>query len=375
MTSKERTLKAIKKEKLDRLPATPDFSYLFPLRLSGLTTWDVWGPKPSVPIWEIRLEAFKKFELDAWIIAELNPESAVEKEERIIHQDEKQIKVKYIYHTKKGDLTEVMVYPKYDAYWQTEYLIKDLDKDLKKIEELLDYEPKKSLKVEAVKEVVKGVGNYGIVFVFCEVPLNWWFCVRDNTQAILDIHDHFDLLEDLWKKYEEKIIERVKIVCSAGVDLIYTGGSATSLSVISPLWYEKYVYPSLKRITDTAHSLGTMVCAQVNGRCNKILEFVKQAGCDCIEPLEKPPLGDVDIGEAKTRIGKRVCLKGNVDPVNTLLKGSPKDVENEISEIINKAGEGGGFIVSTGDQVPRDTPFENIKAFKDAVEKYGKQEG
>ena len=64
---------------------------------------------------------------------------------------------------------------------------------------------------------------------------------------------------------------------------------------------------------------------------------------------------------------------GNVDPVNTLLKGTSEDVDGEIRRIIETAGEDSGLIVSTSDQVARDTPVQNIEAFRNAVRIYGKK--
>ena len=94
--------------------------------------------------------------------------------------------------------------------------------------------------------------------------------------------------------------------------------------------------------------------------------MLKEADMDCTFPLERPPLGDVNIADAKRRIGDRLCLMGNVDPVNTLLHGTPADVEREVREIIEDAGPI-GLIVSTSDQTARDTPPANLEAFRRGV--------
>jgi uroporphyrinogen decarboxylase len=41
-------------------------------------------------------------------------------------------------------------------------------------------------------------------------------------------------------------------------------------------------------------------------------------------------------------------------------------------ECIEAAKDGGGYVLSTGDQVGRDTPDENIFAIVKATRKYGK---
>jgi len=373
MTSKERLLGAIHRKPLDRLPASPDFCYLFPMRLSGLSTWDIWGPHPSVPIWKVRIEAFRKFDLDGWIVAELGRRSAVEVEEKIEARDDERISVRYTYHTRKGDLSEVITYPKYDAAWITEFLIKDLDRDLPRWMEVLDYDPAATIDRSKITETVEGVGEDGVVFAWCDPPLNRWFELRSYEAGLYDIIDKADALKEVWSRHQELMLAQIKVCAEAGVDLIFTGGSFTSISIISPAWFERYVVPDVSEIVRVSHECGVPCEMMIDGKCNEVLELIAATGADVIENLEKPPLGNVNLADAKRRIGDRLCLKGNVDPVNTMLRGTPEDVEREVREVIETAGAGGGLIVSTCDQIPRDTPYENIVAFRDAVEKYGRE--
>ncbi len=70
-------------------------------------------------------------------------------------------------------------------------------------------------------------------------------------------------------------------------------------------------------------------------------------------------------------VGERVCIQGNIDPVSIFLNGKPSDVERKARECIEKAAKGGGFILSSGDEVPLNAPFENVKAMVSAAKKYG----
>jgi uroporphyrinogen decarboxylase len=51
---------------------------------------------------------------------------------------------------------------------------------------------------------------------------------------------------------------------------------------------------------------------------------------------------------------------------------SPGHVRQAARQAISDAGEDGKFILSTGNQCPRDTPFENIHAMMEAAESYGR---
>ena len=53
-----------------------------------------------------------------------------------------------------------------------------------------------------------------------------------------------------------------------------------------------------------------------------------------------------DIGEARARVGDKVCLQGNMDP--TLLNASPERIRTEVGQILSSFGEGSGHVFNLG---------------------------
>ena len=80
----------------------------------------------------------------------------------------------------------------------------------------------------------------------------------------------------------------------------------------------------------------------------------------------------LSLGEAKALLGSQLCLKGNLDPVKALLQGTPEEVEEAGRRCIAEVGAGGGFILSPGCEVPRDTPPANLQALVDTATAYGR---
>ncbi|MCX7825796.1 MAG: hypothetical protein N2689_09590 [Verrucomicrobiae bacterium] len=71
----------------------------------------------------------------------------------------------------------------------------------------------------------------------------------------------------------------------------------------------------------------------------------------------------IDMVDARQVVGQRCCLSGNVNPIRTLMRGTPDDVRAEVRRIIEKVSVHGGHIMCSGEMVPRDTPEVNIRAF------------
>lgn len=81
---------------------------------------------------------------------------------------------------------------------------------------------------------------------------------------------------------------------------------------------------------------------------------------------------EVDAGEAKRRIGDKMCLLGNVPPLEVLAKGTPFDVKLACKKCILRAAPHGGYVLSAGGELVRGTPPENIEAMVKAAKEYGR---
>jgi uroporphyrinogen decarboxylase len=93
---------------------------------------------------------------------------------------------------------------------------------------------------------------------------------------------------------------------------------------------------------------------------------------DVMEPLEEPPGGDVDIAEIRKRYGGKICMKGNINTFEFMLRATPEQVEEKAKRLIDDCAADGGFILSTGDQCGRDTPDANIFKLVEVARSYGK---
>jgi uroporphyrinogen decarboxylase len=71
----------------------------------------------------------------------------------------------------------------------------------------------------------------------------------------------------------------------------------------------------------------------------------------------------IQLTEARKAVGRRACLSGNVDPILTLMNGTPEAVRADVRRILQTISLQGGHLLCSGEMVPRATPEANVRAF------------
>jgi len=167
-------------------------------------------------------------------------------------------------------------------------------------------------------------------------------------------------------------IEMAREVARRGVDFVFTGDDYASADgpFMSPAMFREFLYPGLKRVMGAFRELGLPVIKHSDGNIRPLLDMILESGIDCLDPID--PMGGLDIGEFKRLYGDRIALKGNVNCAQTLVFGSEKDVVEETREVIRKAGEGGGLIVSSSNSIHSSVKPGNYLAMWNAIRMYGR---
>ena len=160
---------------------------------------------------------------------------------------------------------------------------------------------------------------------------------------------------------------------AAGADAVLVSSAFAGASFLSPAHYRRFVLPYERRLVDGLASVapGVPVYTHTCGAIGDRLELMAETGTWGIDTLDPPPLGTVDLADAKRRLGRRVFIKGNVDPVNTVLGGSADACYEDACARLAIAKPGGGYILSTACSVAPDAPPANILALTRAVETKG----
>lgn len=369
MTPRERLEAAIHCAPVDTVPVAPDTWLYWPARFAGRPYWDLDGPLAVEPIWRAHLRVCRAWGLDAIVPAWLGSSPLEPPKTVTVLRDEGTRRlVEVTQPTPAGPAVRRYAVCVDDAAWLTSHPLPTWE-DSPKLDAFFFVDPG-SRDTTDIREAAAAVGDDGLVMTCVPDPFSQWQGLRGEQAAILDLVDRPAEVRELFARINAQSIASAEASLRAGARVIMTAGSSTSM--LSPHLFREFCVPYLRELCAAVHTAGGAVVSHHHGRCRPILEDIVAYGADVIEPLEPPPLGDADLAEAKRLASGKCCIKGNVDTVGVLLQGTPADVERAVRACMEAAKDGYGFILGTADQVARDTPTENFRAFVECGRRYGR---
>jgi len=385
MTSKERMLTAFRNQQPDMVPISPDISNMIPAKLTGKPFWDIYlYEDPS--LWKAYINAVKHYKIDGWQYAghlgtlvdaskTLNSTKRSDKRKYrkvIMGRTHEAITVRTYCTTPKGKLWSETIYYRDQPPWTTRKYFKDFEKEFDHLQYF--YPDPSNLRGEAYWAMANAMGDLGTTGLSVGLPgfQDLFWLIDGGLPKICRLYmQRRDLLEEYRRMYHEYIVSYVERGLQIQPEFLMIGASGL-LTLQSPRIFCELSLPTLKKITRMAKEADIPSHLHSCGRERYVVEkAVNETDLSSIEPVERPPGGDCDLAEIKRLFGKRIALKGNIQ-TTFLLMASPEEVEIAAKRCIDVAKEGGGYVLSTGDQVGRDTPDENLSAMIKVARSYGK---
>ena len=253
--------------------------------------------------------------------------------------------------------------------WVSEHPIKEK----KDIEIFAEYAPDLLCDVEAVNEKADEIGERGIVrghicgFDTFGQPGCWQdaCCMYGVEKLMMATFDDPKWVHEFLTIIQKRKLNYVKSLEGAKYDIIELGGGDGGTTVISPDMFNEYVAPYDSQLIEQVHNAGQRIVYHTCGGMMPILEDITAIGADAMETFTPPEMGgDVDLKEAKKRIGDKVCMIGGFNQVHYLDKCDPQKTKEYVRRCFQQAGENGGYILSPSDHF-FDVDVELLKAFSE----------
>jgi len=257
------------------------------------------------------------------------------------------------------------IYLPYDEPPQYRSRILADKKDLSRVKK--DFDPYNAGRMPVILEATRiareNLGENYFIKVNCDAgAFTVAAALRGEEKFFMDLYDDIQFVYDLLEICCDAVIKYVKAIAGSGAHAITFGDSTAGL--IGRDFYKKFALPFQKRVVDSIKSFGLPAFMHVCGDTNDLIELMACSGADVLEVDSQ-----TDLEATYVKTDCKVCLEGNLHPTEVLLQGTEQLVYNESVQCIKKS-RGRLLILSSGCEVPRFTPEENIKAMVKASMDY-----
>ncbi len=190
--------------------------------------------------------------------------------------------------------------------------------------------------------------------------------VRGTTDLMMDILEKPEWAHKLIDLSTRLIIDWLKAQAEAmgpTVEGIFILDDIVGF--LSPSHYKEFAHPYLKRICD-AFPADWVKIYHNDANVNACLEHIPDCGFHVLNWGKQ-----TDIADVKRRVGNRLCLMGNVNPLEIGVRGTPEQVHAATLAVLEKSA-GENIILSLGGGVSPGMPRQNILAMQQALAEFNK---
>jgi uroporphyrinogen decarboxylase len=196
--------------------------------------------------------------------------------------------------------------------------------------------------------------------------------MRGMDNLFFDFHDNPEFAATLLDKMVEIRSFQAARYAEAGVDILHTGddiGMQDRLMMSLPMW-RRWFKPRLAQVFKAARRVKPDIIIEYHsdGWIEPFIPELIEIGIDVLNPVQPECM---DPAEIKRKYGDRLAFSGTIGTQTTMPFGDPEEVRRVVAERIRTVGKDGGLVLAPSHTLEPDVPWENIVALFEAAEEFG----
>ena len=197
--------------------------------------------------------------------------------------------------------------------------------------------------------------------------------IRDNEKFLMDFVLHEDFVDSILDRLMRRNLNRAVDYARAGVDLLTSGDDVANQNAMmfSPEIWRKHIKSRWAKVYAAARAVKPDIQIQYHSDGNiwEIIPELLEIGVTILNPVQPECIDPMAV---RKRFGKRLVLDGTIGTQTTFPFGTPETMTAMVREMIETVGKDGGLILAPTHVLEPDVPIENIQAFFDACQAYGR---
>jgi hypothetical protein len=202
-------------------------------------------------------------------------------------------------------------------------------------------------------------------------PEDYLIDLLGADEAMIALLTEPDACRAILARFARAVAGHAREQAAAGADALNVSAPWSGQSFVSPGLYRELIAPAQAVLVAACRESGVPSYCHTCGAIGDRLEAIIDTGFDGLECLDPPPLGNVELEDAVRRVGARAFIKGNIDPVHTLLLGTPEQIRADVIRRLETGMTAKGFILSTACAIAPETPAAHVALLRELAERYG----
>jgi uroporphyrinogen decarboxylase len=138
--------------------------------------------------------------------------------------------------------------------------------------------------------------------------------------------------------------------------------------MVSPAWLKEHVFSFYRRMGALCRQADKPFIYHSDGDMSLLIDEIIDCGFNALHPIEPESM---DIYDLRRRVGRRLCLLGNIR-VHSLVTESPAAIRELVRDRVTRLGHEGAYCVGSSNSVPNYVPIEHYKAMLQASADFGR---
>jgi len=188
--------------------------------------------------------------------------------------------------------------------------------------------------------------------------------MRGMENLMMDMASAPEMAHAVMKKVSDYHLERIRRVLMLNqglVDIVGIGDDVAGQNgmFFSVDMWREFIKPYLQKAVDLCHAFNVIPYFHGCGGFSVLYKDFIEMGIPCTGRLQTEAKGN-DFEAIKQEFGKELCLWGGIDGQHILVEGTPEQVRAHVKDLLRKNYDGTGFVAGPTHSFTEDTPVENV---------------
>ena len=196
--------------------------------------------------------------------------------------------------------------------------------------------------------------------------------LRGMEELFEDFHSRPEMADCLLDHMTDIRCSMARFFAQEDVDVLILGDDVSMQTgmFISPAAWRRWFKERMRKIIQAAHQVkpGLPIFYHSDGNPEAIIPELIEIGVTILNPVQPECIDPLLV---KQRYGDRLALWGTIGTQTTMPFGTVEDVRREVRQRIETVGQDGGLILGPTHMLEPDVPWENVLALYEAIEEFG----